>query len=297
MRQGRLWTVILGTWLAGCGAVKTTTRVDVPPAYRQAQSASLEELIALVNDRYAAIDTLTVSRFQVEFTGGSVEAGYLEAYRKGQGYLVAARPDSIFVNILNPLTNSSILAMATQLGSFQIWLPTRNQYVTGPTEVPSREENPLYNVRPSHLLPALLIEPLTGQGEMRYFREEDQDGAAKYYVLYVVTLSEEAGGLSLQRKLWIERSRMQLVRQQYYHAGAVTSVIRYNGPVEVEQRWVPVRIQVERPEERYSMSLEFDPESIRVNRTLPPDAFEIPRPPGAEVVYVQDQPEEDSGKE
>ena len=87
---------------------------------------------------------MTVSKFEVEFTGGSIEDGYFEKYRTAKGYLVSRRPNSVFVNILNPLTSSSVLVMASHEELFQIWIPSRNQFVTGRADVERDEENPVY---------------------------------------------------------------------------------------------------------------------------------------------------------
>lgn len=96
---------LLAMFAAGCGAVKEKEKVQAPQTYLEAKIATDAELIELVNDTYADIESIAVARFDVEFTGGSLEDGYFEKYRKASGYLVAKRPDSIFVNILNPSLN------------------------------------------------------------------------------------------------------------------------------------------------------------------------------------------------
>jgi hypothetical protein len=98
----------------GCGAVKEKKVIVAPPAYAQAQTATTQELVALINERYSGVQSLTVRRCDVEFTGGSIDDGYLEKYRKANGLFIAQNPDSIFVNILNPLTNSTVVVMASR---------------------------------------------------------------------------------------------------------------------------------------------------------------------------------------
>ena len=160
--------------LVGCGgAVKKRTQVATPPAYALAQVASLDELVGMINERYAVAESLSVSSLKVEFVGGSIETGVIEEYRSAKAYLVAKWPDSIFVNILNPLTSSTVIAMAAAGETFQIWIPGENKYLTGRADAEFEQENPIMNVRPQHLLEGILVERIPVDGSRyRYFLEE-----------------------------------------------------------------------------------------------------------------------------
>ncbi|HLV01064.1 MAG TPA: hypothetical protein VKZ59_07340 [Acidobacteriota bacterium] len=284
-----LFSILL---LAGCGAVKERQAVEIPAAYEEAQTASLDQLIEFINTRYAGFDNLIVSRFEVELTGGSVDDGYLERYRKANGYLVAERPEAIFVNILNPLTNSSVLTMASTENRFQVWIPSRNQYVTGDADVATEEENPIYNVRPSHILEGIMVEAIpTASPELRYFLEEDQDTRFRYYVISIVQVSADSPVLELVRRLWIERSRMRLVRQQYYRDGKIVSAVHYSQDLEVDGALMSSQVTIERPLDRYQIRFQFDPERVQINQEIKEGAFFIPQPPGAELIEVDSSDE------
>jgi len=271
-----------------CGAVKERQVVTAPPAYAAAKTASLSDLVDLVNDRYAGVDSLTVSKLDVEFTGGSIEDGYFEKYRTAKGYLVAEEPKSVFVNILNPLTSSSVLVMASHNDEFQIWIPSRNQFVTGRTDVKTDEDNPVYNVRPLHILEGILIESVPVQNpEFKYYIEEDKDEAYKYYVLGIFRSTPDSPVLELQRKIWIERSTMHIRRQQYYSGSELTGVINYGSSVEIGNKLVTTRVEINRPVERYAISFEFKPETVELNRELKPESFTLRVPAGAEVVQAE----------
>ncbi len=272
----------------GCGAVKEKTVVRVPPAYLEAKVATLPELVERIDQQWAAAVSLTVARFEVEFTGGSIDDGYFEKYRTAKGYLVAQRPDSVFVNILNPLTSSSVLVMASREEAFQIWIPSRNQFVHGRTDVRSGQDNPVYNVRPAHILEAILIEPVGGTRGWAYFLEEVQDSRNKYYVIGVLQPGAEGSPVvQLRRKLWIERSTMELRRQQVFSGGTLVSEVRYAEPVEVGGRMVPTTVEIHRPVDHYSIAFRFDAESVQVNRETPPDSFVLQPPSGAELIEVE----------
>lgn len=278
--------ILVGS-LLGCVSVKKRTEVPVPPSYAAAREASLPELVDLVDNRYAGMKSLKVSSFNVQFTGGGVEQGYLEKYHRAQGFMVAQWPDSIYVNIQNPLTHSTVVAMATQDETFQIWVPSENKYLYGRTDVVVDEKNPLFNVRPDHLLPAILVKPVPPVDSNRIFLREAQDERFKYYVLSIVGGTGQGRPLCLERDVWIERSALRLVRQDYYDCGQVVSVIRYQKPVEVQGEIVNTSIDVSRKREHYEIHFDLDPTKVTINQVFQADVFEVPQPPQAKVVEVK----------
>ncbi len=280
--------------LIGCGgAVKKRTQVATPSAYASARVASLDQLVRLINERYAVVGTLSVSSLKVEFVGGSIETGYIEEYRSAKAYLVAKRPDSIYVNILNPLTSSTVVAMAAVGETFQIWIPGENKYLTGRADAEFEEENPIFNVRPQHLLEGILVERIPVNSlRYRYFLEETEDSQFKYYVVGVLDVGDASQVVRLVRKLWIERSTLHLVRQQYYDSGERVSSITYDHSNEIDGLLIPSDIQIERGRENYRIALELAQEGIKVNPSIREGVFEVPVPPGAELIKVEGESRE-----
>ena len=286
--MSRLWAGILvfAMVLAGCGPKNTDVRT--PVGYTAAKSATLEELVNLVNSQYAKIETVSVSRFRVKFTGGSIEQGYLKEYPSAKGHLVTKRPHWIYVNILNPVTSSSVVTMASDSREFQIWVPRENKYLTGKTDVKTDSGEPLHSVRPEHLMQAILVEPVrSSEAGTVHFLEEERNGQNKYYVIHEVLVGQLAGQGCLQRKVWLERQDFRLSRQQYYDCGKLTSDIRYRDVVVSEEGALASSIALERVAEHYQISFQFQRESVRLNRSVDDSSFYIPKPPRAELVIVE----------
>ena len=103
----------------------------------------------------------------------------------------------------------------------------------------------------------------------------------------VIDLEGDARSAQLVRKLWIERSTLHLVRQQYYESGALVSSILYAEPSEIDGVLIHSDIRVERMRENYSIKLELDPEGIRINPSVRENTFDLPAPPGAERIVVE----------
>ena len=120
----------------------------------------------------------------------------------------------------------------------------------------------------------------------RSFLEEEEDERFKYYVVGVIDLEGNAQSVQLVRKLWIERSTMHLVRQQYYESGSLVSSVIYGRPSEVDGVLINSDIRIERKRESYSIRLRLSPEGIRINPSVREGVFDLPVPPGAELSVV-----------
>ncbi len=269
---------------AGCRKViKTKVRVEKAPDHRLALESTLPDLVQRINTSYAGVESL-VAKVRLELEGHSPDAGYHERYRKAPSQLIAKRPDAIRINVLNPLTRTTVIAMASRQARFQIWAPTRNKFVTGSTHLERDYDNPLYNVRPEHVLPAILIEPLPAAPGARIFLVEEEDAKSRYYVIYELHRRK----LRPKRRLWIERRKLELVRQDYFDPdGRVASSIRYTAPAALDQVVVNTGVVLERPPERYTLRLQLEPKSLKIGRDLEDRHFQLPVPPGAETITLE----------
>jgi hypothetical protein len=146
------------------------------------------------------------------------------------------------------------------------------------------------NVRPQHLLEGILVERIPVDGSRyRYFLEETEDARFKYYVIGVIEVAETSKAVRLVRKLWIERSSMHLVRQQYYDSGERVSSITYDRTSEIDGVLIPLEIEIKRERENYRIALKLAQEGIKVNQSVREGAFEVPVPPGAELIKVEEE--------
>ena len=279
----RMLVVIMVLMLTSCGGVlKKRVRMDVPQTYSKAKTASLKQLVELVNKHYAALNSLSVSDLKLKFQSHSKAGKYTDEYRSANGYFVAQEPHSIYVNILNPLTKSTLAAMAAHGQEFQMWIPRKNTYFKGETDVYFEGKDPLYNVRPQHFLNGIMVEKIPAYGsQQHYFLEEVADSKFQYYVIGIVGVERDSSVVKLIRKLWIERSTLYLVKQHYYKGGELISVIDYNGTVESGEFLINTTIDIHRKREGYSVFIKLDRKSIKLNPPIREGTFQIVQPPGS----------------
>jgi hypothetical protein len=165
--------------------------------------------------------------------------------------------------------------------------------------------NAFANLRPQHFTDAMLVRPTDSEHvytQSSIFQVEDDDTQpAKspvrrvmrgYYLLdeYAKVGDSE---LRITRRFWFDRvGGIRLARQQIFDSkGEVDSDIVYgregNLTATGEYNNLPLRIQVTRPKEKYTMSLTYQtPESVSIGKTYPDSAFVLQNTWGLEEVNL-----------
>ncbi len=262
----------------------------MPAGIREAKTAGFEELIDLLHQRERGITSLSSNSLQITFTSGKIESGRLQEYRSAPGYLLLRRPDSIRVNIQNPITKTTILELVSVGDDFSLWYPRDNKFYTGKNSAREfdLEGSPTFTVRPVHMFQALMPEALGAAAQnSRVALEEDQDPGARYYVL---SLYETLAGPALYpaRKLWIDRAGFAVTRQQSYgERGALAGIVHYSNLSPVDGILLPLTVRMDRPADGYSLDMHF--KSWRLNPDLPDNAFVMTPPAGAQVVHLKEK--------
>lgn len=288
---GRFRQILVLLLLAAANAaclVKKTVHVPVSSRALAAQSATLDELLSTLSASSEKIRSLAASSIKASYTSGKVDSGRLQAYRSAPGYLLLRRPDSIRLNIQNPVTKTSLLELASSGDRFSAWVPRDNKFYVGSNSAREfeLEGHAGFSARPIHIFNAILpqLDIVQNPDSLVSF-EEDRDSTSKYYVL---TFFRPAGNrkITTVRRLWIDRYDLAVSRQQVYDEdGTLESIIQYSDRNQVEGLILPFAIRIERPEDGYSLELQIL--SWRVNPDLPDIAFELKPPGSAQVVNLK----------
>jgi outer membrane lipoprotein-sorting protein len=293
-----IWRAALVLLILGASpacSVKRTVKVSVPTKILQAKTATFDELLALLKSYSDRLSALSSTTLRVSFTSGKVESGKLQEYRSAPGYVLLKRPNSLRLNVQNPLTKTSIIELASTGDEFSLWYPRDNKYFVGRNSanefvVEGSENSPAFSARPAHIYEALIPQMIAlDEPRARISLEEDQDAAAKYYVL---SIFQDVGQKQLrpQRRLWIERSELVVVKQQTFHDdGSIASLIQYSSFTPVDGLLLPLSIHIERPSDGYVLDMQF--KSWRVNPEMPSAAFVLSPPAGAQRVVLKEKPQ------
>ena len=277
----------------GCVANNGVSRKQNFPVQERpvARVATLEELLERYNAFASSVKSLNAT-VELKTTAGSQYSGLIQEYHEVKAFLLAARPANVRMVGQAPLIGKTIFDMASDGKEFHVWLPTKNKFLVGDVRLQRNSEKPLENLRPQHLLDALLWPEI--RKEETVLIEEFNDETARYYVLTVLR-----GGYTTEiyRKIWFDRTDLNVVRlQSYGPKGALLSDVHVsdwqpltgtatdasaavNGP-----QSFPRAIRIDRPRDDYRLDLQVT--KIELNVDLAADRFQLSQPPDSELVRV-----------
>jgi len=226
----------------------------------------------------------------MKLTSGSAYSGVIEQYHEVNGFLLAARPASIRVIGQAPVISKNIFDMVSDGKTFEISIPSKHKFVTGPVNVRRPSSKPIENLRPQHLTDALLWAALTTQSTVLF--EESSEANVRYYVLTVLRAptgvnraADSATDFEIAEKIWFDRADLHLARVEGFAAGGVVgSDVRYSDWQPAGERSYPRQIDIARPGEDYQLAIHIN--KLTLNAPLAADAFTLKQLAGEDLVRV-----------
>jgi hypothetical protein len=275
---------------SGCHTAVTKT-TNIPPATRPvALEATSEQLLDRYNSLARNLKSLDAT-VELKPTAGSAYSGVISEYHEVKAFLLASRPYNIRMIGQVPVVGKTVFDMASDGRDFEVSIPPKNKFLIGPVGLSRQSAKPIENLRPQHLVDALLW-PEVRKEEIT-LSEEFNDESARYYVLTVLRGGYQA---EILRKLWFDRADLHLARlQSYGPKGALLSDVRFLNwqPLDLPGSALaeyPRSIRIDRPRDEYRLDLTVT--KITLNESLAPDRFKLEAPEGAEIVRLTDTPED-----
>jgi outer membrane lipoprotein-sorting protein len=269
--------------ILGCAASnKQVVRKD---QVRTALEATPDQLIAQYNQQASAVRSLNTA-VELAPVAGSNYSGVIEQYHKVSGFILAQKPASIRVIGQAPLVAKNVFDMVSDGQTFSIYIPSKNKFIVGPTELERRAKKPIENLRPQHLLDALFW-PEINAGQTVLF-EEFNNEPARYYVL---TLLHGSSAPEIARKIWFDRADLTLARIQLYGpGGGLLSDIHFADWQPVADVRFPRTIQLARPHDDYRLTVRIV--RLTLNEEIAAERFRLTQPPGTERVDLAQESSE-----
>jgi outer membrane lipoprotein-sorting protein len=250
-----------------------------------ARTATRSELLQTLEQTSRAIDRLTAS-VTLDASGGGATTGVLTEYRQTKGSIVVERPSQIRIIAQAPLALATVFDMVSDGKVFRVWIPVRNQFYEGDTQKPSTSKNAIANLRPQHIMEALFVDitPYLNRAGTLAILEEAVVGRNSYYVFSFIDTAAE----QLLEKIWIDRFNLEVRRKEIFGPdGKVETDVEYTEyDAEEGSPSFPQVINIQRPVGDYALKITF--QRTTMNGTLAPNAFQLPRPDGAEIVRLDE---------
>ncbi len=283
----------------GCGGPSIKKTTSLPPHSKPiVLDATREELLDKYNEIARGVKSVN-STVDLKPIAGSKYSGVIEEYHEVKAFLLAQRPAQIRMIGQAPVIGTTIFDMASDADTFRVYIPSKTKFLVGSVALERNSNKPIENLRPQHLLEALLW-PEVRKEEIVLF-EEFNDETARYYVLTVLR-----GGYRTEilRKIWFDRSNLLVYRLQTFGPkGVLLSDVHVSDwqPLLGDQEHpasstpgvvsaFPRQIRIERPHDDYRLDLLII--KLTLNENLPAERFKLEQPAGTELVRVVDTAEE-----
>lgn len=282
-----LGLLILTALVPGCSWFRVKSVRPVPNAALPlpAKTASKEELVGLINELAKSTKTLSLTVL-FELTTASAQHNQIENYRETKGFILIRTPDNI--RIIGQAFNINVFDMVSDGKETSVFVPSKNKYFHFLNSQKLDEKKiPVGSLRPQHVLDALAIEAVPPDSpDQVVVMEQDQEGRHSYYILDILKMNSQHD-LSLERKIWIDRFDLKVVRQKFFEReGKLASEVTYSDFEEFAGASYPATIIFRRPIEDYSLHIKVS--KVKMNEVLTDDKFVINRPQDSEFVDLSE---------
>ena len=275
--------------LTGClfRSRKVERRVSTAPL----QTATQEQLVDAINVQAARIRTMQAT-VDIDTSVGGASKGRVTDYKEIRGYVLARKPAMLRMIGLMPIVRNKAFDMVSDGQQFKLWIPPKNRFVIGRNDVQvANPKQALENVRPQNLYEALLIREIDPEKEIAVLDNGTETLVdAKRHLIEqpdyeILVIRKGKGGWFLSRKIVFSRTDLKPHRQFVYdEQGEIATDVRYGEYQDYEGISFPAQTEIERPKEEYDITLKIV--KLELNKPLTDEQFELPQPPGAEVVRL-----------
>ena len=277
--------------LGGCTRILVRSRaVPKVTVIDKVQSATVDQLMNSIAERYKAITTISATKVEIVATTGGAHAGEVRQAPSFSGFILLRKPKDLTVIMQLPVVGSVAMEMVADGKDFKLVIPPRSRAFTGTEQMTTTSEHGLYSLRPPIVRDAMLIPPVQpdeyvaltegsrvlppvpGQKE----RVEEPD--------YNLTVLKIKSGRTLQRVRALHFSRVDLkpYRQDVYdEEGRIMTTILYSNWQRSGEIDFPMSLSINRPLDEYT--LKIDILKLSLNQKLEDDQFALEIPPNFNV--------------
>lgn len=287
--------------LSGCLTRTHTVLKTRPPDI--VYTASLENLLKQVADRYKATQTATLFVDISASAGGSHEGKVTDTY-SFSGYIILQNPDRIRVVLKLPVVSSILMDMVSDGKSFKLAVPPKDCAIVGsdtaapppPPGVNETLSERLYRLRPAVILDSLLVAPLPPDQDVSRTQDSRIIEAPKTTAgifngsdlrkdlieepdYDVEFLSRPEGQVAhTYRVIHIGRSNLLPYRQDIYDSdGRIETQAFYSNYRRFGDINFPTKIVIQRPLDEFGLTITVAGRSS-FNQKLDGDEFDLPVP-------------------
>ena len=278
--------LLLATLVSSGCLVRSRERIQTSRPAAGWREATLAELLTGLRAQETAIRTLNAT-VDVEPSVSSAQQGEVVHYRDVRSFLLIRKPGWLRMIGLYPVVRSTAFDLTSDGEKFELYVPSKDRLVLGSSVSSKRSSSTLENLRPYHILDALLWRSPDPSKERAVLEVVDEP-TQSHYVVHIITTNGATNGngqLELARKFWYERAGLTLARLQIFDSGGVLATdARYSSYGEFGGISYPQNIVIDRPQDQYGLALRVT--RLVFNEELGDEKFKMERPANATVMNL-----------
>ena len=292
VRRSPIWmAVALLSIITSSGCLFRSHKVPVRTTVAAVRSATMPELIELVNQQATTIKTLNAT-VDIDTTVGGAKKGKVTEYQQIRGYILVSKPAKLRMIGLFPVVRNRAFDMVSDAEGFKLSIPSQNKFIVGPPEVTHPSQNTLENLRPQVIYDALLLPRIDPQKQIAVLENSEEivtDQKSKKevaYPTYVVDVIQRGElGWYLERKIVFSRTDLLPHRQLVYDkAGNLATEAIYEDYQKFNGVPFPTSITIVRPQEEYTIGLTVL--KLTMNESMKEEQFALNQPAGSQLVRL-----------
>jgi outer membrane lipoprotein-sorting protein len=273
--------------LTGCLTHIRTVPKTRPPDV--VQSATLDQLLQQVNQRYDAVNTFNASVEVVASEGGSRQGQIKELTSVG-GYIFLRKPEELRILLRVPVLGSLALDMVSNGKSWKLWVPSKKIARTGTNQMADPSQHGLESLRPNVIFDSLMIKGLEPkqivsltQDSRVYPDPKSKKDLVEEPDYEIAILAEPTDKMvHALRVIHIGRSTLLPYQEDIYGPdGTIVTRAYYSDYQNFGDIQYPTKIKIDRPQDQYGLAITIT--KLTLNQKLDDDQFELTFPEGVVV--------------
>ena len=277
--------------LSGC--MFTTRKLPVPRGPSVTQTASGEELVERLNQRWDALQSL-VATVEIQASVMKTQQGVEKDYTTFPGIILMRKPELLRVYGRVPVIGTRMFDMASDGENFTLYIPSRSTAYQGPSALTKKSPNALENMRPGFFLDAMIVRGLAPDDEYSVTADSDtvEDASKKHllfipeYILSVMRRKPGSQQLIPLRVIHFHREDLLPYQQELYDGqGNLETQVFYGRYADFGDNKFPSTVAIKRPLEDYQIVLTV--EKVTENMNLKDDQFHIQFPEETKIQKLQ----------
>jgi len=260
-------------------------------------NSTLDQLLKQVDDRNAAIHSMTLYVRMSTSTGGSLQGEVKESI-SFSGWIVVGKPEQINVLLTVPILGSRALDMVSDGKTFKMLIPPKNCAIIGSDVVTNSSQKGLYSLRPAVILDSLLIHGLQPDQVVSMTQDSrivENPKKKKDFIEepgYNLEFFSQPEGQAAHALRVIQISRVDLLpfRQDIYDAdGKVATQAFYSNYQKFGDVTFPTKIVIQRPLDELGLTITIT-KGTSFNQALLEDQFKLDIPDTTAHITNMDDP-------